>query len=126
MVNEAKNLGDAVVDRKTEQGFTPGPWRQGESASQAWAIFGTDDPVAIAEIVSFPVRRENQARANARLIAAAPALYEALQVTERYIKTGCVSAISGVAALQKARAALALVDKPATGSAKRPISDETS
>jgi hypothetical protein len=114
-VNEAKNLGDAVVDRKTEQGFTPWPWSIGHTAGsvdRARAIFGSDGSVAIAEVVGFPLRKEEQARANERLIAAAPALYDAL-VTLLNTETnlGGVSAIALLDAVDKARAALALVDK---------------
>src|ERR1044072_45602 len=109
MVNEAES-------------FTPGPWmyranpgsgkedwtfhidRQGTPGRMNWGIL----------IAACWGHVSESAEANPRLIAAAPTLYEALQITERYIKSGCVSAISGVAALQKARAALDLVNKPAT------------
>ena len=65
----------------TEPGFTPGPWE-----ADFLAVGGGGQTVARAEIM----RREHwetgagEAQANARLIAAAPALYEALQGMMRH------------------------------------------
>src|SRR5690349_6008569 len=98
MSNEAKNLGDAVVDRETRQGFTPGPWRADSSTfprigqvGEWWAVYegdaDHDEGELIAEIsrtAGGSIRDVERERANARLIAAAPALYEALRnIAER-------------------------------------------
>ena len=57
--------------------FTPGPWYISETSSNKKGVFSEAQPVAIAEIIGFPLRRQKNSDANARLIAAAPALYEA-------------------------------------------------
>jgi len=60
---------------------TPGPWRVlGTTANGAWIKVGTNDlaPFLIANVNVWPVV-ENDGDANARLIAAAPNLLEALR-----------------------------------------------
>ena len=59
--------------------FTPGPWRTGINA-QTWVVAdnGTEPTRLICRAQPKDVGAE-QAAANARLIAAAPAMYEALK-----------------------------------------------
>lgn len=72
--------------------FTPGPWRVEEGTTLVWGACNPDDrstygmgyPVTQARVRLGAATeymsefREDEAEANARLIAAAPALYEAL------------------------------------------------
>lgn len=138
-VNEANHIGDAVADRKTGQGLTPGPWmyrrnpgrgkedwtfhidRQGTPGRMNWGIL----------IAACWGHVSESAEANARLIAAAPALYEALK--ESALRTHTIGAYHSPASVPfekcdktpcvKARAALDLVSRPADESAQRLISD---
>ena len=64
--------------KKSTQGFTPGPWL----AIQAF-IYATDN--TFIATVSQEKEVENQAQANATLMAAAPELLEACQVAFGYI-----------------------------------------
>lgn len=70
-----------------ETKFTKGNWKQGDDTSKDWNFIFVEGRIKpIAEIV--PLSRPNQRRpndfteedANAKLIAAAPKLYEALQL----------------------------------------------
>lgn len=68
--------------------FTPGPW----SASDAGEIYTSTganplDPCDVGD---------SEARANARLIAAAPALYEALQGLLKAYERACVDGAAGL------------------------------
>lgn len=113
-VNEDKNIGGAVVEIKTGQGFTPGPWWIGHTAGsvdRARAIFGSDGSVAIAEVIGFPLRKEKQAKANERLIAAAPSLYEAATFARSVLAANPME-LSERMAIEKLDAALALANIP--------------
>lgn len=68
--------------------FTPDPWSIGRAADNSRAVFGSDGSVAIAEIIGFPLRKEEQAKANELLITAAPALYHAAIVALGIISRG--------------------------------------
>ena len=65
--------------------FTPGPWEvahggsyhRGEMVSEEWFVRRPDDDVAIAADIIEPYDSK-PSKANARLIAQAPALFEAL------------------------------------------------
>lgn len=124
-VNEDKNVGDAVVDRKTERGFTPGPWECDLSTNVIAGRFKIrqhfDGTATLDEL-----------KANARLIAAAPSLatflmkiyldYEADCGCECDSET-CCAVMGEPCAKCHANVALLLLDQPADESAKRPISD---
>lgn len=68
---------------KTKSDFTPGPWqcdgikRVSDRTPDHFAVLGPNGIEAIADC--FYGRTDNERAANARLIAAAPALLEALQ-----------------------------------------------
>lgn len=124
-VNEAKHLGDEVEDRKTEQGFTPGPWKavgyspgwwqiegpEGEQIADVNYSDGADEPTLYPE------------EANARLIAAAPALYEACKTMLASLDGPPTAFAAMLSAHRKLEAAVKLVEKSADESAKRPVSD---
>jgi hypothetical protein len=121
------------VDRKTKQGFTPGPWmyranpgsskedwtfhidRQGTPGRMNWGIL----------IAACWGHVSESAEANARLIAAAPALYEAAKEALRYVKLEPVLDDDGITVLGLLRTALALVDESADESAKQPLTDKS-
>src|ERR1041385_7197524 len=121
MVDEDKNLGEAVVDRKTEQGFTPGPWT-------VWRLAPDSDPKERLIVTTADGEMEIcgivEDEANARLIAAAPALYEACKTMLASLDGPPTAFAAMLAAHRKLEAAVALVNKPANESAKRPISDD--
>lgn len=125
MANEAKNIGDAVVDRETEQGFTPEPWRViGEELrytdeNDLYAVIQT--PCAAIDVIA-PGVMEAEHMANARLMAAAPALCKAARFARSVLAANPME-MSERMAIEKLDAALALANKPADESAKRTISD---
>lgn len=101
--------------RQTERqkpGFTPGTWAIKESKVPGYErnIDVVAGDFLICEVtgggVSNPQVLE-QVRANARLIAAAPALYEAAEAALRYIKTDPVLDDGGIAVYSKLRDAVA-------------------
>lgn len=122
IVNEAKDIGDVVVDRETEQGFTPGPWEV-RGASEIFApdaranIATVSDPYASRVVGYTKLRIDSdhfdEACSNALLIAAAPALYEAARFAASVLKVYPME-MSERMAIEKLDAALALVDSPAT------------
>jgi hypothetical protein len=72
----------------SETKFTPGPWRVEEGTTLVWGATSDETsymkwPVARAELAQQWQKQgrptEDEAEANARLIAAAPTLYEALE-----------------------------------------------
>ena len=70
---------------KTAQ-FTPGPWHVSECASQTTkAGICSANGLHITDINGYGMT-DAQNQANAALIAAAPAMYEALQVAQRYLE----------------------------------------
>ena len=98
-----------------ESQFTPGPWTLADGIDGVWRIESKQDKWQICETAcccgANNLPGEDESDANARLIAAAPALYEALKATScRYSRTReCV----GPEMCDRC-AALALVDVPAT------------
>lgn len=67
--------------------FTPGPWRAGLSIYKSQAIVVADKGGQIADVFAY---EEEQAKANAALIAAAPEMYEALaDIAENCGNRGC-------------------------------------
>lgn len=84
-VNAEKNIGMTGADLKTKQGFTPGPWYVDNDG----AVSASDKSRRICFTEAMYLDGgKNEAKANARLIAAAPALYEALKATAcRYSRT---------------------------------------
>jgi hypothetical protein len=76
---------------------TPGPWDIGNHADDRIAIWATDVTVAFAYDVD-----DGRLAANARLIAAAPELLEALTDLERYLRHTCHHNAIEAAAARKA------------------------
>ena len=62
--------------------FTPGPWRLRELVNNTLAVYGAGE----CDVV-FP-KRNAPRDANAHLIAAAPALYEALEAIAPWLRNG--------------------------------------
>lgn len=60
----------------TETKFTPGPWSI--SFDQIYALDQSNNPIVVAQVSNWNDLVSSAADANARLIAAAPELYEAL------------------------------------------------
>jgi len=60
----------------SEPKFTPGPWRAGKSIYQSQARVVAEKGGRVADVFAY---EEDQAHANAALIAAAPEMYELLQ-----------------------------------------------
>lgn len=60
----------------SETKFTPGPWRAGLSIYKSQARVVADKGGRIADVFAY---EEEQAKANAALIAAAPEMYDVLQ-----------------------------------------------
>ena len=60
----------------SETKFTPGPWRAGLSIYKSQARVVADKGGRIADVFAY---EEEQAKANAALIAAAPEMYEGLK-----------------------------------------------
>ena len=132
MVNEAKNLGGTVVDRETEQGFTPPPWKITPSGFFEGVCIRTEDDQWIAQVWSQHDGIELPRDANARLVAAAPSL--ATFLMKIYLdyeddcncecnSEECCSVLGEKCAKCHANVALLLLDQPADESAKRPISN---
>lgn len=133
--NKAENIGGEAADRKTEQGFTPGPWTVEDRRRAPLpniAVVGADGTlVAEAEGVHMRDRlvhgwthqeadaADARAMANARLMAAAPALYDAAKVALGIIQNG--DPRDAAIFLQQALAIAGWTNE----SAKRPVSDET-
>ena len=98
----------------SETKFTKGPWRASErlTASEnhkGWIILAaTGYPVG--EVYPLNQDPSPAARANARLIAAAPTMYEALKYAQAELRQHSLAGSVYNPALQKIRAALALVD----------------
>ncbi|MDT4853095.1 hypothetical protein FQZ97_873490 [compost metagenome] len=90
---------------------TPGPWRyQGPDDFMDFNILHNGDSLAVAAVVS-NMRNLEEIAANARLVAAAPDLLAALQLTSKALTAaltgGEVSAAQAGNALVKAAEALA-------------------
>lgn len=100
-----------------EQGFTRGPWFTKWNGAYGHMVYGSDGSGSAVAVVSgvAPGITTAQGKANARLMAAAPALYEALKATScRYSRVReCV----GPEMCDRC-AALALVDNPQTNEVK--------
>lgn len=87
-----------MSEEQTKSAFTPGPWE-----AHGCEVVGSGFIVATVNWHS----GHNHERANARLIAAAPDLYEALQDCAAVCAGETMSKGGLVAALEKARDALA-------------------
>ena len=78
-----------MTNSKTQ--FTPGPWefiKHGDAAYVRIYIGKAGLPVSATGHAEFSVQpfcRHSEAQANARLIAAAPELYDALRNLEKYV-----------------------------------------
>jgi hypothetical protein len=121
-----------MPELKAAPPFTPGPWYISETSSNKKGVFSEAQPVAIVEIIGFPLRRKKNSDANARLIAAAPELYAAcLAITEwdKAEKTALPYDDDGGKAFRerirlcdeamtKAAAALALAESPTPATAE--------
>jgi hypothetical protein len=131
MTNEEQDIGGAVVDRETEQDFTPGTWEVKESRVPGYSrnIDVVAGDLLVCEVsgggVSNPVVLA-QVRANARLLAASKSLYRAAMSAARAVEFLPPDVLGRDAAegyfyrdelLSELRAALALVNKPDTNSA---------
>lgn len=68
----------------TETRHTPGPWGYVYDGSSTWSVGPYDDP-QVGSVLTVYDRKDDRARANARLIAAAPDMLTAL----RAIKASC-------------------------------------
>jgi hypothetical protein len=157
-VNEAENIGDALVDRETEHILTPvatviAVLTPAEAQALEWAADAGIEQLTAENKVSELSRdiKKDLEHANdglamlqkgmkdahvydARLIDAAPDLYAALRRMDALVDGLWKSIPWGqtfdldIAALNEAptaaKRALALLDKPADESAKRPISDD--
>ena len=100
-------------------GHTPGPWTlahggyiQAKPTAEHFAKFPKNKRVMVGHVVTFAECMDEQAAANARLIAAAPELADALQSVARLIDQSPahgaqISHESATLALSIARAALA-------------------
>ena len=92
--------------------FTPGPWKQARSEGYIIVDNGIRPSTVIAHAWSVDIHKPEEWKANARLIAAAPALYEALKNLVNEIAVmgdmGWYNEDGGF--VRKAQAALALVD----------------
>lgn len=71
--------------------FTPGPWRVEDGTTLVWGACNSADHYGMGYPVTSAMKygsefREDEAEANARLIAAAPELYEAAQLAVDYDK----------------------------------------
>lgn len=91
----------------TGQGFTPGPWEAGEGATTGCAVFASQPRTKRHRNVAAVGGPDREA--NARLIAAAPELYAAL---DRLLNGPCDLMLGGNpividATVAQARAALA-------------------
>ena len=116
-----------VDDRETSTGFTPAPWEAERINDVEWAI--TAGEWKICEVAghcgAHDFDNNDESDANARLIAAAPALYAALQMAERVWASVLANRNGGEPkdqrepVLNAMRAALSLVEKPVTESALR-------
>lgn len=102
--------------------FTPGPWRvdthvttSGAGWGYSWEVWSSRDEVVAAAFVS---GHSDNFEANARLIAAAPAMYEALREAERFLdyfasgRTYFSGGGTPRTALDQVRAALAQASNP--------------
>lgn len=71
----------------SETKFTPGPWQVGKSIYQSQARVVAEKGGRVADVFAY---EEDQAHANAALIAAAPEMYEALaDIAENCGNHGC-------------------------------------
>lgn len=84
---------------------TPGPWRKGVDNT----IYQAETNKRIADIYMHAIYRDSdmQAHANAHLIAAAPAMYEALQIMVRAANVDEIDPLVMFASIERAKGALA-------------------
>jgi len=109
---------------KTETRYTPGPWRYIREAisgmQDGYNIMGNRSIPLIATAAikpdgdelngHEPAYKESEARANARLISAAPDLLAALKEAEKHLSNICPNRYNGgeaLSTLSQARAAIA-------------------
>jgi len=102
----------------TETNFTPGPWTAVRKHPHIWAIDAlSGDPDlghvkwhSLADVYGcddMGAAGSDKAKANARLIAAAPDLFEALRIAEEALEKTANDTLIGRNAAGDARAALA-------------------
>jgi hypothetical protein len=134
MDHEEQDIGDESADRKTEQGFTPPPWEVIPDTYNYGTIritapdprFADGLPIAFVpsrmavgepEYGNGYYEKREDAAANARLIAAAPALYAACQAMRKSLNGSATDFAGMLAAHRQLDAAVALVNKPDKNSA---------
>jgi hypothetical protein len=72
---------------------TPGPWGKVRN-KDSWTIESSE--VDVARTIAFGEEYEDEERANARLIAAAPEMYEVLREADRLYSTYALTATGGL------------------------------
>lgn len=90
--------------------FTPGPWNasNGGCGPGTFRIYSEEPSVFLCAAFSTDYAGAEQVESNARLISAAPEMYEALRaIAERYEECWKIGDSAGLRALGAARAALA-------------------
>ena len=93
--------------KEKRAGFTPGPWH----VAGCNYINSQAGGFSVAQTVDLPGQDENEAQANARLIASAPELYEQCKLFERVIVELLMQGETGVDyELEKVREVLAKAD----------------
>ncbi len=88
---------------------TPGPWKAVQHPREhkwAWTIEGTDGVGQIIARIGL-VNDAQAVAANAHLIAAAPAMYEALQIMVRAANVDEIDPLVMFASIERAKGALA-------------------
>lgn len=87
-------------------GYTKGPWTLVEGKHGNWEIMSADGKAFMGETSYYPWQSDNIE--DARLIAAAPELLEALELAEELYKVGIMNAEDGLleAVVAKRRAAI--------------------
>lgn len=94
MPSNDTDTADAVPAASGERPWTPGPWAAKNHRVESMALVAYCGVNSAASATRSQYITEPEAKANARLIAAAPDLYEALAAAEEFI-----AACAGEAAL---------------------------
>lgn len=101
------DLTERIMETKTAK-YTPGPWRAiGERNWNEPRVSAIDPDTGRYSLVATVAWREGEHNANARLIAAAPQLYEALRALVEHVNP---EGGSDEVAIQDARMVLSTVE----------------